>query len=233
MISFAGSAVLALLAVLVRPRSLRWGDTLTQMEKTGVDALPIVGLISFLLGLVTLGAATAYLRALTAAGLSAPEAVRQIELEVAADVDIFATVAKIRALRFTWATVLQHVGVEDELLESYRQPALHPARGVQHEVDAAQAEAGREIFQGKEGGCYYCHTESGKGLASQGAANLTDSIWTIANVPGQSEVEGKKAVVKSLIANGVQRHMPHWKDRLTDTDIRLLTVYVHELGGGK
>lgn len=52
MISFAGSAVLALLSVLVRPRSLRWGDTLTQMEKTGVDALPIVGLISFLLGLV-------------------------------------------------------------------------------------------------------------------------------------------------------------------------------------
>ena len=51
-ISFLGSAVLALLTVLVRPRSLRWGETLTQMEKTGVDALPIVGLISFLLGLV-------------------------------------------------------------------------------------------------------------------------------------------------------------------------------------
>lgn len=58
-----------------------------------------------------LGAATSYLRALTAAGLSAPEAVRQIELEVAADVDIFATVAKIRALRFTWAQVLQHAGM--------------------------------------------------------------------------------------------------------------------------
>ncbi len=51
-VSFVGSSVLALLTVLVRPRSLRWGDTLDQMQKTGVDALPIVGLIGFLLGLV-------------------------------------------------------------------------------------------------------------------------------------------------------------------------------------
>jgi methylmalonyl-CoA mutase len=57
-----------------------------------------------------LGAATAYLRALTAAGLPIDQAARQIELEVAADVDIFTTIAKIRALRFTWAQVLQHAG---------------------------------------------------------------------------------------------------------------------------
>jgi len=52
MVSFLGSALLALFSVVVRPRRLRWGDTLIQMEKTGVDALPIVGLIGFLLGLV-------------------------------------------------------------------------------------------------------------------------------------------------------------------------------------
>jgi phospholipid/cholesterol/gamma-HCH transport system permease protein len=52
MVSFLGSSVLAMLTVIVRPRSLRWGDTLTQMEKVGVDAVPIVGLIGFLLGLV-------------------------------------------------------------------------------------------------------------------------------------------------------------------------------------
>ena len=52
MVSFLGSALLALFSVMVRPRRLRWGDTLIQMEKTGVDALPIVGLIGFLLGLV-------------------------------------------------------------------------------------------------------------------------------------------------------------------------------------
>ncbi|MBW2128548.1 MAG: MlaE family lipid ABC transporter permease subunit [Deltaproteobacteria bacterium] len=52
MISFLGSVTLALLFILVHPRKLRLEDTFLYMQKTGVDALPIVGLISFLLGLI-------------------------------------------------------------------------------------------------------------------------------------------------------------------------------------
>jgi phospholipid/cholesterol/gamma-HCH transport system permease protein len=52
LISFIGSVVLALLYVCLHPRSLRTDDTFSCMQKTGVDALPIVGLISFLLGLI-------------------------------------------------------------------------------------------------------------------------------------------------------------------------------------
>jgi phospholipid/cholesterol/gamma-HCH transport system permease protein len=52
MVSFLGSVSLALIHVLLHPRSLRVNDTIALMEKTGVNALPIVGLISFLLGLV-------------------------------------------------------------------------------------------------------------------------------------------------------------------------------------
>jgi phospholipid/cholesterol/gamma-HCH transport system permease protein len=52
MISFIGSALLCFLKVVIKPKSLRLGDTLEQMERTGVDALPIVALISFLLGLI-------------------------------------------------------------------------------------------------------------------------------------------------------------------------------------
>jgi phospholipid/cholesterol/gamma-HCH transport system permease protein len=52
MVSFLGSVTLALIHVLLHPRSLRINDTISLMEKTGVSALPIVGLISFLLGLV-------------------------------------------------------------------------------------------------------------------------------------------------------------------------------------
>lgn len=52
MVSFAGSVLLALIYTGFHPRTLRAGDTLSYMEKTGVDALPIVGLISFLLGLI-------------------------------------------------------------------------------------------------------------------------------------------------------------------------------------
>lgn len=50
--SFIGSVGLALLYVGRHPSALRGNDALQSMEKTGVDAVPIVGLISFLLGLI-------------------------------------------------------------------------------------------------------------------------------------------------------------------------------------
>ena len=50
--SFMGSVCLAMIYVVRHPKSLRANDTLSAMEKVGVDALPIVSLISFLLGLI-------------------------------------------------------------------------------------------------------------------------------------------------------------------------------------
>jgi len=52
LVSFLGSVILAFVKVCLHPKSLRVNDTISCMEKTGVNALPIVGLISFLLGLV-------------------------------------------------------------------------------------------------------------------------------------------------------------------------------------
>jgi phospholipid/cholesterol/gamma-HCH transport system permease protein len=52
LISFTGSVFLQLAHVLTHPRTLRVDDTLLCMQRTGVEALPIVGLISFLLGLI-------------------------------------------------------------------------------------------------------------------------------------------------------------------------------------
>lgn len=52
LISFIGSVCLAMLYALIHPRSLRKEDTLLNMQKIGVDAVPIVGLICFLLGLI-------------------------------------------------------------------------------------------------------------------------------------------------------------------------------------
>ncbi len=52
MISFVGSVCLSLIHVCLHPKSLRRDDAFLCMQKTGVDALPIVGLISFLLGLI-------------------------------------------------------------------------------------------------------------------------------------------------------------------------------------
>ncbi|MBW1754283.1 MAG: MlaE family lipid ABC transporter permease subunit [Deltaproteobacteria bacterium] len=52
LVSFVGSVFLSFLHVFLHPKSLRVNDTIACMEKTGVNALPIVGMTSFLLGLV-------------------------------------------------------------------------------------------------------------------------------------------------------------------------------------
>jgi len=52
LISFIGSVAVAFFHVCLHPKSLRLDDTVLHMEKTGTNAVPVVGLISFLLGLI-------------------------------------------------------------------------------------------------------------------------------------------------------------------------------------
>jgi phospholipid/cholesterol/gamma-HCH transport system permease protein len=51
-ITFGGELALEVFHSLLHPRSVRWGEVILYMKKVGVDGLPIVGLISFLLGLI-------------------------------------------------------------------------------------------------------------------------------------------------------------------------------------
>lgn len=51
-VEFIGAMVFACLRAIGNPRSFRVNDTIVHMKTTGVDALPVVGLISFLLGLI-------------------------------------------------------------------------------------------------------------------------------------------------------------------------------------
>lgn len=102
-----------------------------------------------------------------------------------------------------------------------------------HDIDADRVARGRTIFQSDVGACYYCHTPAGTGLRSQGAANLTDAIWTVADVLDSGSPEAEHAAVAAIVRNGVNRHMPAWSSRLSPAQIKLLTVYVHELGGGQ
>ncbi len=52
LVSFAGAMVIGLFKSLFHPRSYWIRDTVVSIERVGVDAIPIVGLISFLLGLI-------------------------------------------------------------------------------------------------------------------------------------------------------------------------------------
>jgi cytochrome c oxidase cbb3-type subunit 3 len=73
-----------------------------------------------------------------------------------------------------------------------------------------------------------------KGRQDIGSANLTDKVWLWADVPGAADSAGKIAAIKKVINGGLSKGvMPSWEGRLTPAQIKLLAVYVHELGGGK
>jgi phospholipid/cholesterol/gamma-HCH transport system permease protein len=52
LISFVGELTAALVHAALHPRSVRWRDALSVAETAGVNALPIVALVSFLMGLI-------------------------------------------------------------------------------------------------------------------------------------------------------------------------------------
>jgi cytochrome c oxidase cbb3-type subunit 3 len=100
-------------------------------------------------------------------------------------------------------------------------------------VDGAKAQAGDQVFH-STGACFACHGADAKGNQALGAPNLTDKIWLWADVAGQNSLDGKVAALKKVITEGVDRGvMPAWGGRLTPQQIKVLTVYVHEFGGGK
>lgn len=95
-----------------------------------------------------------------------------------------------------------------------------------------KVEKGREIFNG-EGGCFACHTKEGNGNIAMGSANLTDKVWTVAVLKNDMNHAAKKKAIEDVIKSGISRKMPAWKQRFSDTEIKMLALYVHELGGGK
>jgi phospholipid/cholesterol/gamma-HCH transport system permease protein len=51
-LNFTGELFIALIHSLFKPRLVRWNDVLFYIKRAGADGLPIVGLISFLMGLI-------------------------------------------------------------------------------------------------------------------------------------------------------------------------------------
>lgn len=98
----------------------------------------------------------------------------------------------------------------------------------------ADARAGEALFKSEDAACYYCHTVTGKGRQDLGAANLTDQIWLWADVQDGAEPQKNLAAVRQVIADGLNRGvMPAWNTRLDESQIKLLTLYVRQLGVAK
>ena len=72
--------------------------------------------------------------------------------------------------------------------------------------------------------CASCHGNEGRGNRQVGAPSLADSIWLFG---------GDADTLRATIANGRAGVMPAWGGRLDPVTIRMLTAYVHSLGGGE
>jgi cytochrome c oxidase cbb3-type subunit 3 len=88
-------------------------------------------------------------------------------------------------------------------------------------TDAAAAERGAPIFAEQ---CAVCHGPNGEGNQELGAPRLSDAVWLYG---------GTLQDVLSQVTAARHGVMPAWQDRLDDPTLKMLTVYVHSLGGGK
>ncbi|QTD56998.1 cytochrome-c oxidase, cbb3-type subunit III [Parasphingorhabdus cellanae] len=89
------------------------------------------------------------------------------------------------------------------------------------EKPSASATRGAALF---EVNCTICHGNDAKGDRFQGAPNLTDAI---------SLYGLDRASLTETITNSRYGVMPRWGQRLDPATIRMLTAYVHSLGGGE
>lgn len=79
-------------------------------------------------------------------------------------------------------------------------------------------ESGQEVFLAN---CATCHGEDARGKQDLGAPNLADPYWIYG---------GDLQTIVATVHGGRQGHMPTWNERLTDTEIKILALYVHSLG---
>jgi cytochrome c oxidase cbb3-type subunit III len=79
--------------------------------------------------------------------------------------------------------------------------------------DSVRAAKGKDKFLV----CAGCHGQDGKGMEALGAPNLTDKVWL--------HGWGEEAVV-AIVTNGKMNQMPAQEERLTASQIHVLTAYV-------
>jgi len=91
--------------------------------------------------------------------------------------------------------------------------------GLEHDADLAVA--GAEHY---EIHCAACHMEEGGGMNELGAPALNDAVWLYG---------GEREEIRAQITNPRHGVMPPWQGRLPDEVVKMLTVYVHNLGGGQ
>ena len=90
--------------------------------------------------------------------------------------------------------------------------------------NSGPAEAGSRGAAIFKENCAVCHGENGKGNHEVGAPDLTAKI---------SLYGSDRATVVDVVTRARAGSMPSWSRRLDPITIKMLTIYVHSLGGGQ
>ena len=88
-------------------------------------------------------------------------------------------------------------------------------------IDASKVAAGQTVYADN---CASCHGDEATGDRDQGAPNLADAIWLFG---------GDYATLTETVTNSRYGVMPAWENRLTEAQVRAVSAYVHQLGGGE
>lgn len=89
------------------------------------------------------------------------------------------------------------------------------------EHDAALATDGAVVFAEN---CAACHGETGEGDRAQGSPRLNDAIWLYG---------GTREAIAYSVTFARFGVMPNWNTRLSEDEIRAVSLYVHSRGGGE
>ncbi|WP_415402263.1 cytochrome-c oxidase, cbb3-type subunit III [Tateyamaria sp. SN3-11] len=87
--------------------------------------------------------------------------------------------------------------------------------------DATLAEQGAVLFEEQ---CTACHGDAGEGIRDLGAPQLSDAIWLYG---------GDRETLTQTITYSRFGVMPPWGQRLDEAEIKAVTLYLHQLGGGE
>jgi cytochrome c oxidase cbb3-type subunit 3 len=85
------------------------------------------------------------------------------------------------------------------------------------QAEAQSLEVGEALFAEN---CASCHGEDARGEPTLGAPNLTDGFWIYG---------GDRETLYRTLFGGRQGHMPHWGDRLSPVQLKILALYVRSL----
>ena len=97
-----------------------------------------------------------------------------------------------------------------------------PKKTIQHvPIKPTSPVSGKAMFTSY---CAACHGDDAKGNKDIGAPNLTTKVWLYGSSLGS---------IEERITNGGGAVMPAWQNKLSPTEIKAVTVFVHSLGGGK